>query len=164
MKISEFLNNIKTNEPEVVFYCCNHLLSKKFDVENDSLTQDEIKSLLLDYTNFSKYLNDSAGTIYRKYEAELSDVYKAICNTFNEDFDNKSLFDFRFARVINQEPKQFIDIEDKDTQETVIQKFEDKINIILESKYYNENKDSLSNELILPQRTLELIKSAAQAS
>jgi len=164
MKISEFLSNIKASESEVVFYCCNHLLSKKFDVENDSSSQDEMKNLLLDYTNFSKYLNDSAGTIYRKYEAELNDVYKAICKIFSEDFDNKSLFDFRYTRVINQEPKQFLDIEDKDTQETVIQKFEDKINIILESKYYNDNKNELSKKLIIPQRTLELIKSAANAS
>ena len=164
MKISEFLSNLKTSEPEVVFYCCNHLLSKKFDVESDSLTQDERKESWCLWQNLRKYLNDSAGAIYRKYEAELSDVYKAICKVFDEDFDNKSLFDFRFARVINQEPKQFLDIEDKDTQETVIQKFEDKINIILESKYYNDNKDTLSKELILPQRTLELIKSAAQAS
>ena len=161
MKISEFLNNLKANEPEVVHYCCNHLLAKKFDVENDSLTQDEIKELLLDYTNFNKYLNDSAGIIYRKYESEMSEVYKAICKTFNEDFDNKSLFDFRFARVINQEPKQFLDIEDKDTQETVIEKFEDKINIILESSYYKNNESILSKEMILPQRTLEVIKSAA---
>lgn len=164
MKISEFLNNLKANEQEVVHYCCNHLLSKKFDVENDSLTQDEIKELLLDYSNFNKYLNDSAGVIYRKYEAELSDVYKAICSTFDEDFDNKSLFDFRFARVINQEPKQFLDIEDKDTQETVIEKFEDKINTILESSYYKSNESELSNDMLIPQRTLEAIKSAAKAS
>ena len=161
MKISEFLENIKNEEQEVVYYCCNHLLAKKYDVENDSLTQEQIKDLFIDYANFNKLLNDSAGTIYRKYEAELNDVYKTICEKFDEDADNKSVFDFRLARVINQEPKQFLDIEDKDTQETVIQKFEDKINIILESKYYKSNENDLSKDMILPQRTLELIKSAA---
>jgi len=161
MKISEFLANIKETEQEVVYYCCNHLLKKKFDVENDSLTDEQIKELFLNYNTFNTLLNDSAGIIYRKYEAELNDVYQAICKRFNEDSDNKSLFDFRLARVSNQEPRQFLDIEDKDTQETVIQKFEDKINIILDSKYYNSNKDKLSNDLIIPQKTLELIKSAA---
>jgi len=161
MKISEFLANVKETEKEVVYYCCNHMLSKKFDVENDSLTQEQIKELFLDYNTFNKLLSDSAGTIYRKYEAELNDVYEAICKKFDEEADNKSLFDFRLARVSNQEPRQFLDIEDKDTQETVIQKFEDKINIILDSKYYNSNKDKLSNELVIPQKTLELIKSAA---
>lgn len=164
MKLSNFLEDIKKNEKEVVYYCCNHLLSKKFDVENDSLTDDELKEMFVDYNNFSKLLNDSAGIIYKKYESELNDVYKTICNKFNEDDDNKYLFDFRLARVVNQEPAQFLEIEDKDTQETVIQKFEDKINTILESKYFNDNKDVLSKELILPQRTLELIKSAAAAS
>ena len=43
----------------------------------------------------------------------------------------------------------------------MIQKFEDKINAILESKYYKENKEKLAESLIIPQRTLELIKSAA---
>ena len=164
MKLSSFLEDIKENEKEVVFYCCNHLLSKKFDVENDSVNDNELKELFVDYNNFSKLLNDSAGIIYKKYEADLNDVYKTICNKFNEDDDNKYLFDFRLARVVNQEPAQFLNIEDKDTQETVIQKFEDKINTILQSKYYNDNKDELSNELIIPQRTLELIKSAAEAS
>jgi len=164
MKLSNFLKDIKNNEDEVVYYCCKHLLSKKFDVDNDSVDENELKEMFVDYSNFSKLLNDSAGIIYKKYESELNDVYKALCKKFDENHDNKYLFDFRLARVVNQEPAQFMNIEDKDTQETVIQKFEDKSNVILESKYYNKNKDSLSNELILPQRTLELIKSAVQAS
>ncbi len=161
MQISKFLEDIKKNQEEVVFYCCNHLLSKKFDVENDSIDEDTLKELFVDYDNFTKALNDSTGIIYRKYEAELDDVYKTLCELLNEDFDNKYLFNHRLARVQNQEPRQFLDIEDKDTQETVIQKFEDKINIILNSKYYKNNENRLSNEMIIPQKTLELIKSAA---
>ena len=161
MKLSEFLADIKNTEKEVVYYCCNHLLSKKYNVEEDSLDEETLKSLFVDYDNFTRALNDSAGTIYRKYEAELNDVYQTICNRFNEDFDNRSLFEYRLARVSNQEPRQFLDIEDRDTQETVIQKYEDKINIILESKYYKENEDKLSNDLVIPQKTLDLIKSAA---
>ncbi|UTJ05170.1 hypothetical protein [Arcobacter roscoffensis] len=161
MKLSEFLADIKNTEKEVVYYCCKHLLSKKYNVEEDSLDEETLKSLFVDYDNFTRALNDSAGTIYRKYEAELNDVYQTICNRFNEDFDNRSLFEYRLARVSNQEPRQFLDIEDRDTQETVIQKYEDKINIILESKYYKENEDKLSNDLVIPQKTLDLIKSAA---
>lgn len=161
MKLSEFLTDIKENEKEVVYYCCKHLLSKKFDVESDSLEDEALKEMFVDYDKFTIALNDSAGIIYRKYEAELNDVYKDICTKFGEDFDNKSLFTYRLARVSNQEAKQFLDIEDKDTQETVVQKFEDKINEILESKYYKENEEELSKELIIPQKTLELIKSAA---
>ncbi|MFA9374637.1 MAG: hypothetical protein ACERKK_10820 [Poseidonibacter sp.] len=161
MKLSEFLEDIKQNENEVVYYCCNHLLSKKYNVADDALEEDVLKELFVNYDNFTKSLNDSAGIIYKKYEAELNDVYKTICNKFNENYDNKYLFDYRLARVANQEPRQFLDIEDEDTQETVIQKFEDKINDILESKYYNDNKEKLSSDLIIPQKTLELIKSAA---
>ena len=161
MKLSIFLEDIKENQEEVVYYCCNHLLSKKFDINNDSVENEILKSLFINYDNFTKALNDSAGVIYKKYEAELDDIYKTICEIFNEDFDNAYLFNYRMARIVNQEPRQFLDIEDKDTQETVIQKFEDKINTILESKYYKENEDKLSQNLIIPQKTLELVKSAA---
>ncbi len=161
MKLSEFLSNIQKEQEEVVFYCCNHLLSKKFDVKNDEVSNDELKKLFVDYENFSKALNDSANIIYRKYESEIFDVYKIVCSLFNENFDNKYLFDYRLARVVNQEPKQFLDIEDKSTQETVIQKFEDKINAIIDSKYFKENSDSLAKELISSQKNLEIIKMEA---
>ena len=161
MKLSVFLEDIKKNQEDVVYYCCNHVLSKKYNINEDSVDSDVLKNLFVNYDNFTKALNDSAGIIYKRYEAELNDVYKTICNSFNEDFDNAYLYNYRLARVVNQEPRQFLDIEDRDTQETVIQKFEDKINAILESKYYKENEDKLSQNLIIPQKTLELIKSAA---
>ena len=161
MKLSNFLEDIKKNQNEVVYYCCNHLLSKKYNINEDSVEEEVLKELFVNYDNFTKALNDSAGIIYKKYEAELNDVYKVICDLFNEDADNAYLFDYRLARVTNQEPRQFLEIEDKDTQQTVIQKFEDKINAILESKYYKNNEDKLSQNLIIPQKTLELVKSAA---
>ena len=161
MKLSVFLEDIKQNQESVVYYCCNHLLSKKFDVTKDDVEDDVLKNMFVNYDNFAKALNDSAGIIYKKYEAELEDVYKKICELFNAEHDNAHLFNYRLARVVNQEPKQFLDIQDKDTQQTVVQKFEDKINTILQSKYYKENETSLPKELIIPQRTLELIKSVA---
>ena len=161
MKLSVFLEDVKKNQDEVIYYCCNHVLSKKYNIDEDTINEETLKDLFVNYDNFTKALNDSAGIIYKKYEAELNDVYKIICKLFNEEFDNEYLFNYRLVRVVNQEPRQFLDIEDKDTQETVIQKFEDKINAILESKYYKENQDKLSQQLIVPQRTLELIKSAA---
>ena len=129
MKLSMFLEDIKRNQEEVVYYCCNHILSKKFDISNDSAESEVLKDLFVNYDNFTKALNDTAGIIYKKYETELDNVYKIICKVFNEEFDNAYVFNYRMARIVNQEPRQFLDIEDKDTQETVIQKFEDKINI-----------------------------------
>lgn len=161
MKLSMFLEDIKRNQEEVVYYCCNHILSKKFDISNDTIENKALKDLFINYDNFTKALNDSAGIIYKRYETELDNVYKTICKVFNEEFDNAYVFNYRMARITNQEPRQFLDIEDKDTQETVIQKFEDKINAVLESKYYKENEVKLSQNLIIPQKTLELIKSAA---
>jgi len=162
MELSIFLETIKKNQKEVVYYCCNHILSKKFDVINDDIEENILKELFVNYENFTKSLNDSAGIIYKKYEAELDDVYRIICKFFDEEYDNASLFNYRLTRIKNQEAKQFLNIEDKDTQITVIQKFEDKINTILESKYFKENKERLEESLIIPQKTLELIKSVAE--
>ena len=69
MEISVFLENIKKNQDEVVYYCCNHILSKKFDVNKDNLEDSVLRELFVDYDNFTKALNDSAGIIYKKYEA-----------------------------------------------------------------------------------------------
>ena len=44
MKLSVFLEDIKQNQESVVYYCCNHLLSKKFDVINDDVEDDVLKS------------------------------------------------------------------------------------------------------------------------
>ena len=126
IKLSEFLNDIKATEEEVVAYCVEHILAKKCNIDEDSMDEETLKEMFVDYNMFNKSLADSIGVIYKKYEAEMDDVYEAICSKFNVESDNKSVFDYRLARVANQEAKQFIDIEDEDTQETVIQKFEDK--------------------------------------
>ena len=47
MKLSIFLEDIKKNQEEVVYYCCNHLLSKKFDINNDSVENEILKSLFI---------------------------------------------------------------------------------------------------------------------
>jgi len=163
MKLSEFLNDVKNTEKEVVAYCCEHILAKKYNIEEDSVEKETLKEIFVNYDNFNKSLADSVGVIYKKYEAEIDDIYNTVCSKFDVDSDNKSVFDYRLARVSNQEAKQFIDIEDEDTQATVIQKFEDKINRILESKYYNSHKEELEQELVIPQKTLDLVKSVASA-
>ena len=110
MKLSVFLEEIKKNQEEVVYYCCNHVLSKKYNINEDSVDNDVLKDLFVNYDNFTKSLNDSAGIIYKKYESELNDVYKTICKAFNEDDDNAYLYNYRLARIVNQEPRQFLDI------------------------------------------------------
>ncbi|MEN8717517.1 MAG: hypothetical protein ABF301_02500 [Sulfurovum sp.] len=160
MKLSDFLNDIQNNNKEVIYYCAKHLLSKKYDVENDSIDEEELKSLFTDYSTFSTLLNDSAFEIYKKYSSEIDDIYETFCSIFDIDADNESVFKYRLVRVSNQDPKNFLNIEDRDHQETVIQKFEDKVEKILSSKFYKENESELSKEMVIPQKTLDMIKSA----
>ena len=59
MKLSVFLEEIKKNQEEVVYYCCNHVLSKKYNINEDSVDNDVLKDLFVNYDNFTKSLNDS---------------------------------------------------------------------------------------------------------
>ncbi len=52
MKLSMFLEDIKRNQEEVVYYCCNHILSKKFDISSDSAESEVLKDLFVNYDNF----------------------------------------------------------------------------------------------------------------
>ena len=75
MKLSIFLEDIKKNQEEVVYYCCNHLLSKKFDINNDSvdvsLSDNNRLSIIidrdLDYKQtFEVFINSNIDGLYNK--------------------------------------------------------------------------------------------------
>ena len=42
-KVNSFLEDIKKNQNEVVYYCCNHLLSKKYNINEDSVEEEVLK-------------------------------------------------------------------------------------------------------------------------
>ncbi len=47
MKLSDFLEDIKKNQDEVVHYCCTHLLSKKYNLIDDSVDNETLKELFV---------------------------------------------------------------------------------------------------------------------
>ncbi|WP_321315619.1 hypothetical protein [Halarcobacter sp.] len=148
MLISNFLNDLKDNSDEIVYLCAFHMLNKQFDIESDELKSLEIINFFIDYNNYDKYLNDYANVIYNKYESSNNEVFESLCNYFNENPDNKYLYKYRLKRVINQDPKKYLTIEDSEMRNNAIFRVEDKIKVIEESEYYKSNLETLDKSKI----------------
>ena len=67
MKLLDFLEDIKKNQDEVVHYCCTHLLSKKYNLVDDSVDNETLKELFVNYDNFTKSLNDTGNAILEQF-------------------------------------------------------------------------------------------------
>lgn len=160
MTILDFLSNIKTNNDEVVHFCANHILKKLYTNFNDTVKEEELKTLFLNYSLYDKYLNDVGQTIYNNYESSIDEVYKILCNTFNESFDNIHLYEYRLKRVLNQDPKKYLQFDDEDIRDNAISRLEKRINEIETSKYYKENMKNLEKDLEKILKDIELVKKA----
>jgi hypothetical protein len=81
-----------------------------------------------------------------------------VCNFLDEDSDNKYLFSHRLKRIINQNPIKYLNIEDEDMRDAAIHRVEDRINVIEESLYYKQNKETLSKEIEKLKKTVQMAK------
>lgn len=158
MKLSDFLSDIEKNQDKIVFLCASHMLKKQYSIENDSCEIDLLKDFFINYSNYDKYLNDYANTIYNRYESSNDVIYEKMCKYFNEDCDNKYLFDYRLKRVENQDPTKYLNIEDEDMRNAAIYRVEDKLNTIKDSKYFNENKNLAIDKIEKLEKKILLVK------
>ena len=75
MKISDLLDDIKQNCSEIAYLCAEHILEKLYDIEADEIDDAKIIEIFEEYGNYTRYLNDYAGAIYRKYNSSIDEVY-----------------------------------------------------------------------------------------
>ncbi len=148
--MEEILKDIKNNYSNITYLCLEHFKNKK-------VISNNIKEFLLDYCNYDRYLNDMANTIYNQYESSIDEVYKEVCNYFNEEYDNKYLYEYRLKRVINQELKLYLQM-DEDIAKSALKKLEDRIKLIYDSNYYKNNKEKVNKELFKFLEELNLVK------
>lgn len=160
MKLTLFLEELENNIPKIAHFCAIHMLEKKYDLENVSLERNELKIFFTDYSLYQKYLNDYAGIIYNKFDSSIDEVYAILCQYFNENPDNRSLFEYRLTRIENQEPSKYLAISDPEMRNAAIARLEDKINIIENSEYYSNNKDDADKKLSTLKQALSLVKRA----
>lgn len=157
MKLDDFINSLKEKCSEISILCAIHMIKKRYDIE-EMLEKNELKELLTNYDNYDKLLNDYANVIYNRYESSKDEVYKELCDFYNENSDNKSLFEHRLKRIINQDPTKYLSMEDDDMKKAAILRVEDKIKIIENSFYYQNNKEFSSKEIEKLKKSLEIVK------
>lgn len=158
MELEYFLLKVEKKCSKITYFCAIHMLEKRFNIKNDSLEEDILKEFFIDYDNYEKLLNDYGNVIYNKFESSIDEVYSEVCNFLDEDSDNKYLFSHRLKRIINQDPIKYLNIEDEDMRDAAIHRVEDRINVIEESLYYKQNKETLSKEIEKLKKTVQMAK------
>lgn len=160
MKISLFLEQLEKEVPKIAHFCALHMLQKNYDIQNDSLDERELKSFFTNYCVYQKYLNDYAGIIYNKFDSSIDEVYETLCQYFNENPDNKSLFEFRLTRIANQDPTKYLNISEPEMRSAAILRVEDKISVIENSQYYKDNTVEAKVQIDALRQSLDLVKRA----
>lgn len=159
MRIDFFLEKIDKKLPKISYLCAFRMLQKVYTLE-DEIDITVLKEFFIDYNNYEKLLNDYAHIIYKQYESSTEIIYKSLCEYFNEESDNKYLFSYRLNRIINQDPKIYLNFEDIEMRNAAISRVYDKISLIKNSKYYKKNPTLGAKELEELQKSLTLVKRA----
>ena len=162
MKIIDFIDEVKFNCSEIAYLSTYHILNKIYD---DVKTQDEDKEKLLDilqnYSLVLQYLNDYAGKIYRRHNSSVQIIYNELSTYFGFDIDNKYTFEHISKKLKTQTPSLLMSLEDEDIKIQTIENFEEKLAILLNSKYYLQNKDILEEDILKLKKNISLVKRAS---
>jgi hypothetical protein len=160
MKLADFLSTLQKDEKEVIYLCAKHMLKKRYDIQEEALEEHQIKEFFIDYNNYDKYLNDYANIIYKRYESSNDEIYEYLCTYFNENSDNRHLFEYRLKRVINQNPKKYLAIEDFEMRNAAISRLEKRVQIIEESDFFKKNSSLGKKEIDEIKNQINLVKKA----
>jgi hypothetical protein len=156
-----FIDDIKLNCSEIAFMSISHLCNKLYDKNLDVLiTEDEFFEILRNYSLFFRYLNDYAGTIYRRYNSSIELIYVELCDYYKLDLDNEYRFDHILRKLEKQTPQMLMSLTDEDIQKQTIENFEEKLEIIKTSKYYLSNRDELISKVEKLEKNISLVRKA----
>lgn len=162
MKLENFLKEIENNCSKITYFCATHMINKKFNDKSENFQKELIKEFFINYENYELFLSDYASVIYNKFNSSKEEVYKELCKFLDENPDNKYLFLFRLKKVSNQNPLNYLNIEDKQTRDNIILKLENKVNTIENSFYYKENYELVGKEVLQLKKSLEIVKTVAR--
>ena len=163
MLIKTFIENIKTNCSPIATLCVEHIINKIYK-NIDEVNDDKIEEFFSNYSNYNKYLNDYAGTIYNKHSSSVDSVYIEICKYLDIDVDNKYTLEYVIIKLERQNPQLILDLLDSDIQIQTIENFDEKLESIFASSYYNANIDEFKIRVDKLTKNITLVKSALQIS
>jgi hypothetical protein len=161
MTINQYLDNIKSNvQNEISYLSSVHILKKIYDIENDSISKEELDNLFKDYNTYIRYLNDFAGPIYRRYNSSTQEIYTDLCNTLGLDVDLEYLFEMSISKIEKQSASRIMQIEDDDFKIMTIEKFEKRLDELEKTPYYQENIDRLKSRVANARSQFNLVRRA----
>jgi hypothetical protein len=162
-KIKDFLNEINENCSNISYLSVYHILNKLYkDVENIEVSKKELLKIIEDYPLVLRYLNDFAGTIYRKHNTSVPIIYNELCSYFNLDTDNKFTYEHTIKKLSKQTPVLIMSLTDEDIKLQTVENFCEKLDKIKNSTYYNNNKIKLIKDIEELQKNITFVKKALQ--
>lgn len=161
LKINDLLIEIKDNCSEIAYLSMVHLYEKLYEINEDTLIdKDEFLEIIKNYSMFFRYLNDYAGTIYKKYNSSIEIIYTELCNFYQLDLDNEYRFEHIIRKLEKQTPQLLMSLSDSDIQKQTVENFEEKLYTIKNSDYYNNNIDKLFPKVNKLEQNITLVKKA----
>lgn len=161
--LNNFLNHIQENASEITYLCSDHTLCKIYDKEDQQqYEQIDFINHLKNYPQLMRYLNDYAGTIYRKYNSSVDEVYAELAQLFEFRLDNEFTIAHIIKKLEKQTPALLMSLSDEDIQLQTIENYIEKLNDIKQSVYYQENLDSLEESVEKLQKNIDLVKRTLQ--
>lgn len=161
LKLNDLLDEIKENCAEITYLSMVHLYKKLYEVNDETMIyKEDFLETIKNYSLFFRYLNDYAGTIYKKYNSSVENIYVELCNYYNLDLDNEYRFEHILKKLEKQTPQLLMSLSDSDIQRQTIENFEEKLSSIKNSSYYTSNREKLFSRIEKLEKNISLVKKA----
>ncbi|MDD2698884.1 MAG: hypothetical protein PHF17_08800 [Arcobacteraceae bacterium] len=161
LKLNDLLTEIKENCNEITYLSMIHLYGKLYEIKEETLIdKEEFFEILKNYSLFFRYLNDYAGTIYKKYNSSIELIYTEVCSFYKLELDNEYRFQHILRKLEKQTPQLLMSLADDDIQKQTIDNFEDKLSTIKSSQYYKDNQELLLSKIEKLEKNIALVKKA----
>ncbi len=161
LKLNDLLDEIKENCTEIAYLSMVRLYGKLYILNEDTLiSKEDFLEVIKNYSLFFRYLNDYAGTIYKKYNSSIEIIYTELCTYYNLDLDNEYRFEHILRKLEKQTPPLLMSLVDDDIQKQTIDNFIEKLVNIKNSNYYNDNQEKLFSKIEKLEKNIALVKKA----
>lgn len=162
MTINDLLEDIEKNCSQISYLSTDHILKKIYDYEQDDPTIEELHALLENYDTYVRYLNDFAGPIYRRYQSSVEEIYDEICSHLGLEMDNETIFEMAMQKVERQDAARIMQIEDDEFKLLTVEKFEQRLQDIMQLKYFMANQERLLPRIQNMQKEFALVRKVLQ--
>lgn len=162
MTIKNLLEDIEKNCSQISYLSVDHILKKIYNYEQDTPNIEELHTLLENYDTYVRYLNDFAGPIYRRYQSSVEEIYDEICTHLGLEMDNETIFEMAMQKVERQDAARIMQIEDDEFKILTLEKFERRLQDIMQLKYFIDNQEKLIPRIQHAQKQFALVRKVLQ--